>query len=511
VDNKPAGAEHGADMPRRSFICGMAALPAMGAAQAAPQEKPQSGSRFAAIQVAPNTLLDEGIERCLDLLQECAAINVIVVQSHTYYASDGLHSKRSPDCLAPDHGIPVRDPAKRKLPLVWVKHHEEYFRNTVLRHVATTRDMEYADHDLFRELVEPCRKRNIRIYPRMLDPFRSEFAEIIPNWVKVLGVDIYGRLGPATCYHNPDYRMWWLGTVDDVFRNYELDGLQWGAECVGPLSNLMFNGTVPYCFCEHCRARGKQEGIDVERARRGFEELYVFVQKLRQGERPPGGAMAGIMNHCFRFPEILAWERLWRRGKEELMEQIYGAVKAVNPRAEVGQHVDHAGSTYDIFYRSVVSYAEMTNVDFIKPILYHDILGPRMRHWYVERLQKSIFSELSPEQSLDLFYAFKGYDKNVEPKLDDLDKTGLSPEYIYRETKSLVDSVQGRTKIYSGIGLDVPWNGHHYSSDPEKVYRAVHRAYDAGANGVMLSRQYDEMRLPNLRAAGKAIRERAPG
>ena len=36
------------------------------------------------------------------------------------------------------------------------------------------------------------------------------------------------------------------------------------------------------------------------------------------------------------------------------------------------------------------------------------------------------------------------------------------------------------------------------------------RAFDAGAAGVMLSRQYDEMRIPNLRAAGKAIRERAP-
>jgi len=492
-------------MERRTFLQGMAALPAV----AAEQEQTRPANRFVAIQVGPNTILDEGIERCLDTLQDCAAINVIVVQSHTYYASDGLHNKRSPDCLAPDHGIPVRDPATRKLPFVWVKHHDEYFRDTVLRHAPVSRDMEYARHDLFAELVAPCRQRGIRIYPRMLDPFSREFAEVIPNWVKVLGEDIYGRLGPTTCYYNPDYRAWWLGTVDDVFRNYDLDGLQWGAECVGPLSNLMFNGTVPYCFCRHCRARGSQQGIDVERARRGFEELYGFVQKLRQGVKPPGGALGGITNHLFRYPEILAWERLWRRGKEDLMEEIYGAVKAVKPDAEVGQHVDHAGSSYDLFYRSVVSYAEMTNVDFLKPILYHDIMGPRIRHWYVERLRKSIFSELSPEQSLDLFYAFKGYDRNAEPKLDDLDQTGFSPEYVFRETRSLVEMVAGKTRVYSGIGIDVPWNGHRFASEPEKIYRAIHRAYDAGANGVMLSRQYDEMRLPNLRAAGRAIRERA--
>lgn len=401
MKGQPTKPESQAGVARRDFVRGMAALPAMGATLEAFQAKPASTSRFVAIQVAANTILDEGIERCLDLMQETAAINVIVVQSHTYYASDRLHSKRSPGCLAPDHGIPVRDPATRRLPFVWVKHREEYFRGTVLRHPVPTRDLEYADHNLFAELVQPCRKRGIRIYPRLLDPFSSEFVEVIPNWTKVLGTDIHGRLGPTTCYHNPDYRMWWLGTVEDMFRNYELDGLQWGAECVGPLSNLMFNGTTPFCFCEHCRARGRQQGIDVERARRGFQELHGFVQKLRRGERPPGGALAGIMNHFFRYPEILAWERLWRQGKEELMEQVYGAVKAINPNIEVGQHVDHAGSTYDIFYR-------------------------------------------------------------------------------------------------------------HFSSDPEKVYRAVHRAYDAGANGVMLSRQYDEMRIPNLRSAGRAIRERAP-
>lgn len=493
---------------RRDFVRGIAGI---SAARAAAGNAPPAAGRFVAIQVAPSTLLDEGIPRCLDLIQECAAVNVIVVQSHTYYASDGLHKKRAPDCLAPDHGLPVRDPAIRKLPFCWVRHHEEYFRNTVLRHPTPTAEMEYAGRDVFADLVAPCRARGIKIYPRTLDPFRAEFGEVIPNWPKVVGVDIFGRPGPFVCYHNPDYRAWWLGTVEDMFRNYELDGLQWGAECVGPLSNLMSFGTVPFCFCEHCRGRGRKEGIDVERARRGFQELYGFVQKLTEGAKPPGGALAGIMNHFFRFPEVLAWERLWRLGKEELMEQIYGAVKAVRPDAEVGQHVDHAGSTYDIFNRSVVSYQEMTNVDFIKPILYHDILGPRIRHWYLERLQKSVFADLSLEQSLDLFYAMKGYDRRSEPRLEDLDHTGLSPEYVYRETKSLVESVQGKTKVYSGIGFDVPWNNHHFPSDPEKIYRAVHRAYDAGANGIMLSRQYDEMRLPNLRAAGKAIRERVGG
>ena len=49
--------------------------------------------------------------------------------------------------------------------------------------------------------------------------------------------------------------------------------------------------------------------------------------------------------------------------------------------------------------------------DFIKFIAYHDILGPRIRFWYLARLQKTVLSELSLEGSLNLYYDLFGYDK----------------------------------------------------------------------------------------------------
>jgi hypothetical protein len=39
------------------------------------------------------------------------------------------------------------------------------------------------------------------------------------------------------------------------------------------------------------------------------------------------------------------------------------------------------------------------------------------------------------------------------------------------------------------------------------MYEATLKAFEAGAGGVLISREYDEMRLPNLRAVGRAIRE----
>ena len=67
-------------------------------------------------------------------------------------------------------------------------------------------------------------------------------------------------------------------------------------------------------------------------------------------------------------------------------------------------------------------------------------------------------------------------------------------------------------KIYPGIDIDVPTLGDNPKptdkrTKPEDVKRALHAAFDAGADGVVLSREYIEMWLANLTAAGDTLRE----
>jgi hypothetical protein len=310
--------------------------------------------------------------------------------------------------------------------------------------------------------------------------------------------------------------------VEDLFTTYPLDGLQWGAERVGPFSMALFRGTAPFCFCQHCQAAAQAQGVDVGRARQGMRALHAFVSGLLAGAPAPAdGVQVTLLRLLLRHPEIMAWERLWREGKEALVGAIYGAVKAIRPQAQVGRHLDHQQSTWDPIFRAECETATVAaTCDFIKPIVYHDIAGPRIRWWYVDRLQKTVLQELSAAQSLELFYDVMGYDKQVEPGIDALGSAGLSPDYVYRVTRRLLEGTGGRAAVYPGIGFDVPWGlgswhheqWEHFPSDPEKVYQATCRAFDAGAQGIVVSREYDEMRLPNLRAIGRAIAEvRAAG
>ena len=105
---------------RREFLKGAATFSALAGLAGAQQQTPPKAAKFNGIQMGPHTMLDEGIERSLDLIQETAAINAILVYSHTYHGD----IRKAPQLLATDHGVPPRDMRNRKLPWVWVKTHE---------------------------------------------------------------------------------------------------------------------------------------------------------------------------------------------------------------------------------------------------------------------------------------------------------------------------------------------------------------------------------------------------
>jgi len=452
------------------------------------------------IQMSPHTMLDQGIEVCLDFIQETAALNMVMPYTHAFHTTTlgkPLHQ------LATDHPTPPRD-FRGRVPAVWVRHHEEYFRETRLRVRPTDPALEFADRDLFAEMVGPCRERGIKPYGRVLEAVGNS----IENFDLVRTVDVYGGRGQRACWAHPDYRSFWVAVVTDMFNHYEMDGFQWGAERMGPLMNVIlpWNDNPPTCFCQHCIARGNAANIDAERAREGYRLLFEYVRGLIDGEPPPPeGVFTVFLRHLIRYPEILSWEYQYRLARESVQEGMYTAVKGVSPAADVGWHVDHQPSSWDLAYRAQMSYEEMgAHSDFIKLILYHAVLGGRIHAWYLQRFQSTILRELSLDQSLELYYALFGYDPDKEPTVENLRSQGFSPDYVYRETRRSVASAKGAARIYSGIGFDVPGSP---PEDPEAIYQALLNAFEAGAGGIVVSREYEENRAPNLRAVGRAIRE----
>ena len=505
-------------MKRREFL-EVAAAAALGP-RAAIARTPKNPEPLIGVQVAPFSMLDEGIDRCLDTLRTKAAVNALFIYSQSYYPG----YNKPPNVMAGDHGIPVRDMRKRKLPCLWVRHDQNAFADRLVQHQKVTSDFEYGDRDVFREARKPATERGMKVYARILeaDARRGHF---IPGYDQVLTVDHQGRPGHGPCWNNPHYREWVFTTIRQLVMRYELDGLQYGAERTGPLSHVLYRGMTPTCFCSHCAERNKERGINVARAKAGFTKLYTLMKsvaarsvnsKSKSNLPSPsaaarGGVLPSVMRIFYEHPEVLSWDYQWFQSDEEICTEVHRIAKELHPTIDSGRHVDHQRSSWDFFYRSAMSYGQMAaNADFIKPIVYHEPMGPRLRWWVLERMKERVLSDLSLEQSLQLYYSLFGHDSSERPKLDELDGKGLGPEYVYRETLRCKQSVSDKARVYAGIGIDVPWyvpNGmERRHSDPEQLIAAVHRAFDAGADGVLASREYDEMRISSLETFGKAVR-----
>src|SRR5262245_45427074 len=156
---------------RRDFIidlAGMLMLAHAGryapASSASGGNSPNAAGNFVGIQMGPHTMLDEGIEHTLDLVQEAAAVNTIMPYSHGY---NGAFIK--PLTARANHGVPLTDNAGRKFPLVWVRTRDQYYKNTTLRHQVVDSSFEHHNRDLFTEIVKPARARGMKVYARVLE------------------------------------------------------------------------------------------------------------------------------------------------------------------------------------------------------------------------------------------------------------------------------------------------------------------------------------------------------
>jgi hypothetical protein len=458
-------------------------------------------SKMIGIQVGAISFVDEGTERVLDVLQERACVNTLFLAVFTY--GRGIAGRQIPGQPLPDHG-------KQEYDLNFhggnfATPHSQYYKNTVIK---DTRAPDHGDLDILAEVLPAAKKRGMKVICWLEDVFRTD----LPNIERVQERDLYGRNAETLCANNPDYRNLFDGLVEDYARSYDIDGIMWGSERQGPLSDSLgaTHDTPPIdpgnvtCFCEFCQTKAKQRGINVERARQGFLELEKFVRSARSGKRPSDGYFVQFWRILLRYPELAAWEMLFTDSIRETYASLYKTVKTAKPTIPVGWHIWH-NTSFNPIYRAEQDLHELSNYsDFIKVVMYNNCGGERMA-LYADNIGSTLYGDLSKQGLIDFNYALMGF---KEGSYDQIPHTGLSADYVYRETKRALEGVAGtRTLIWPGIDIDIPTEPNNSKRTPQSVKEAVLAAFRAGAPGVVLSRKYSEMRLANLNGAGDAIRE----
>jgi hypothetical protein len=488
-------------MNRREFLEGSAAAAAGISVLGWPADaSAQMPSKPIGIQVGAVSFLDEGTDKVLDNFAELAKIDTLFLATFTY--GRGIGGRQPRGSALPDHGKQEYDDNYHGGN--FATPHPQYYKNTS---IAPQKAPDHPDYDVIADVLPRAHKRGMKVICWFEDVFRKD----VPGLEKAFEVDLHGTPQARVCYRNPNTLNFWLGLTEDYLRSYDVDGLMFGSERQGPLNSALGashgGGPSPEsvgCFCSYCIAAAKRDGLNVDRARKGYQELERWITAMKSNQRPVDGALVTFWRILVEQPEVLAWERLWNEGLRDTYRALYRKAHDIAPQKPMGWHVWHTNS-FAPFYRAEQDYQLFSQYsDFLKVVMYHNCGGPRMAR-YIRNVNSTLFADLTPEQTTDFTYRVQQY--TSEAPLDKLPTAGLSADYVRRETSRAVSGVGSKTKIWPGIEIDIPTGENEKKTTPQDVYEAVKATFEGGAHGIILSRKYSEMRLDNLRAAGRAIRE----
>jgi hypothetical protein len=455
------------------------------------------------IQVGAVSFVDEGTEKVLDLLQGRGAVDTIYLTAFTY--GRGLAGRQIPGHEFPDHGVQESD-EKSFRGGNYATPHPEFFRDTVLKQ---TRAPDHGDLDIVAAVLPAARKRGLRVFCSIEDVFRPD----VPGVREVAEVDLQGRKANTLCLFHPDVRAFWTGLGTDLCKSYDIDGLLFFNERNGPLLNALgashaqrIASSRVTCFCEHHQRAARERGIDPQRARQGYQKLDQFVRAALNGQRPSDGYFVEFWRLLVEWPEILAWDRLFDAAKHQVLAEVRAAARRVRPGLQVGFHIEHVNSFNPVF-RATRSYADLaTMADFLKVVVYNNCGGERYAS-FIRNVGSTVFRDVPKDELLRFNNRLLNY--GDEAPLEQLAGAGLSPDYVARETRRALEGVQGRCRVLPGIDIGIPTGKGSRKASADDTYAAVAAALKAGSHGLILSRKYSEMRLANLAAAGRAVRDAA--
>jgi hypothetical protein len=487
-------------MNRREFLETGIVLAGSAVIGHAEAQQPSATTKMTGIQVGAVSFVDEGTEKVLDGFREMAAIDTLFLATFTY--GRGIGGRMPRGSPLPDHGRQEYDDNYHGGN--FATPHAQYYKGTS---ILPQRAPDHAGYDVIADVLPHARTRGMKVICWFEDVWRKD----VPGFDRATEVDVHGKPTARTCHRNPNARNFWLALVEDYLRSYDVDGLMWCCERQGPLNNALGashgGGPSPStvgCFCPHCLKAAAQMRIDPERARKGYLALERWIQGTKEGKRPVDGAFVTFWRILVEYPEVLAWERLWNEGLRDTYRAMYRKAHEIAPAKPMGWHIWHTNS-FAPFYRAEQDYGAFGEYsEFLKVVIYNNCGGPRLAR-AIRNMHGTLFADLTPEQTLEFMYGVLQYGK--EASLDRLPAAGLSADYVLRETKRAVAGAGGRTKIWPGIDIDIPTGEKEKKTQPDDVYQAVKAAFAGGADGVLLSRKYSEMRLDNLRAAGRAVRE----
>jgi hypothetical protein len=454
---------------------------------------------FVGIQVKPFAWRDEGADQVLDILAQKGAVNTVFAYT---YDTDPNRLQANGRRKLPGHGK-YGDGGKTRLGGAYFNYDPKYFSDTFLKDFRVPDSERW---DVIEAIAPKAASQNMDFFAWDYNNAFPQMMRYVPRYSEIMEVDLDGRRTTNPCFNHPAYRAFQTGKVECYLSQYGelVHGVMWGCESMGPLDNMIggdFATLGVTCFCPYCLQMAKDRSLSADRARSGYRLLQTLF--AAETPRPDDGYFVEFWRVLLAYPEVLGWQDMWMDKYRRMRAELYGTAKGIAPEKPFGFHMMQNG-TFSPFYSAAEDYSLTRHyADFVKVATYNNAGGPRMAR-LADRLCATIFRDTATERFLPVYYDLMGYH---ESSREEIVTHGLSADYVTRSTKRILADVKGSVQVYPGIDIDVPTDNGEKHTTLQDVTQACKAAIAVGAQGVVLSRDYSEMQLENLAAAGTALRE----
>lgn len=204
------------------------------------------------IQIGPDSFVDEGTDKVLDILKDRGAINTIYLSTFTY--DRGITGRQIPGKTFPDHGVQESD-EKYFHGGNYATPHAQFYKNTAIKG-DKMRAPDFGKLDILTEVLPKAKKRGMKVVCSVQDGFN--YPADVPFVKEMAEVDLQGRKSGAMCFFQPDVGEFWKAVATDLCSSYDIDGVLLFNERNGPLLNAIgvshsqrIDAAKVTCFCEH--------------------------------------------------------------------------------------------------------------------------------------------------------------------------------------------------------------------------------------------------------------------
>jgi len=362
--------------------------------------------------------------------------------------------------------------------------HLECYSRTKLKPTKTPEE-HLRETDIVRDFTDEAQHRGLRVLPWVTALNDPVIASENPQYAMI---DFRGERVPGwLCPSNDDVRAFVAAMATDLLTNYEVDGIfldrirfpECGGEGIGFAPALS-------CFCESCHDSARALGIDLESVNRRVKSIAGRIGEILPLLYTTSTGCLDIAKLIIDNTEIEAWIRFRYSTIAKLVKDVYSSVKSAKSSAELS--LDLWPPSYSwLLGQHFRTLAE--SCDSIKYFAYHK-LGGGVNISSVLNECSRISPGLGHDDLLSLFYRMFGF-KGPE-RLQDLEREGLSLDFVETETSKAIHEVQGKVPVYAGIQV---WN-----VKPSEIEGSMMNAARANVQG-FIHYCYDWAPLENLQAA----------